>query len=186
MTLHCCWWFLYDFTFSKSSRIMVISKVWFNWGHLIIQNFETVEMLITRFLRWNLQLSFQGIIYNTLLFIFRDRSFRLLSYPGTTYFCKPLVRLLLIGPSVLDHRFLIPRSFGHDVYSDLIFLTCPIVLLTIIFISLRIILIALTYGHSKWTKLSKRYRFRKELPGSVISPQSSSFIPRSSLRPLGG
>jgi hypothetical protein len=44
----------------------------------------------------------------------------------------------------------ISRSLGCDVYRHLISLTCHTVLLTIIFISLRSILIPLTYGHSKF------------------------------------
>jgi hypothetical protein len=57
----------------------------------------------------------------------------------------------------------ISRSLGRDVYSHLITLTCHTVLLTILVVSLRIILISLTYGHSKFAiqlfQCDNRYAF---------------------------
>jgi hypothetical protein len=65
---------------------------------------------IPSILCWKLKLCFLGIICNISLVIFINKSLRLLSYPRITYLCKHCVRLSLIGPSVLDHRFLVPLA----------------------------------------------------------------------------
>jgi hypothetical protein len=142
--LYCCYWYSYVSAFLTVSWVMTSPSVWLPSTHLIIQNFGKVEMSISRFLRR--KLCFMGIIRNTMLFIFQMEMFSLFSIS------RDYISLQAPCEIFVDRAAWLESPVSHSVNSDVqihaISLMFHTVLLLSILISLRNILIPLTYGNS--------------------------------------
>jgi hypothetical protein len=103
--------------FLTASRVVIIPNVWLNWTNLSVQNFEKVEMWISRFLRRKSQLSLQNIVYYTILFPFENKNFNFFHIQDCIL-CKHSVRFSPIVSRGLDGRFLVPLylTFRFTLY----------------------------------------------------------------------
>jgi hypothetical protein len=86
------------------------------------------------------------ITYNTMLLAFKNSYFRFRSYLIARHPCKHSIRLSVIDPSGSDKQFLVPLAL---VFIVTLYIGMAYLMLPPIFISFRIGVIQLNYGHSK-------------------------------------
>jgi hypothetical protein len=101
-----CQQFLPLYAFLIASWVMAISNTWLNWMDVNVRNSEKVEMWISRFLQWKSKLSSMRTVWNVILFVFKNKYLRSISYSKTTHLCKSSLRLSSIGSHGWVHWFL--------------------------------------------------------------------------------
>jgi hypothetical protein len=147
--LHCCYWYSDFSAFLTASEIMASPSVGLKSMHLVTQNFGKVEMSISRFLRRKSKPCSVGIIHNTMLFIFKIEVFSFSSISRDYISSQAPCQIFIDWSGWLGRP--ISRSLVSDIQIHLRYLMFHPGLLLLMFISLRIILIPLTYGHSGFT-----------------------------------